>query len=73
MANDPLCADEAGLDVFRLEPGVSLKDGVRRITRRQDAKDMLHRQPSTANDRLPAEDLGIDRDPGEQLLFVNHG
>jgi hypothetical protein len=43
VADDPLCVHETGLDIFRLEPGVTFEDGLRGITRREHAEDVLNR------------------------------
>ena len=63
--------DEAGPDVFGLQPRVSCEDGLRGVTRTQHPEDVLHGEPASANDRLAAEDLRVAGDASEKFGLVH--
>jgi hypothetical protein len=56
MGDEAARVDQAGLDVFALEPWIPFEDGVRRIPRRQHPEDMFDGEPPSPHDRLPPED-----------------
>src|SRR5262249_33649055 len=62
---------QASLDVFALEPRIALQKFVGSGARRQHPQDMFDCQPPAPDNRLPAEYLGIYRDPFQQFLFVH--
>ena len=70
MSNQSASIDEARLDIFGLEPGIALENGLWTIARGEHAEHMLHGEPMPTNDRLPAEDLRVDGYPLEELIFL---
>jgi hypothetical protein len=61
--------DEAGLDVFHLEPGIPFENRLGTIARGEHAEDMLDGQPVAPNDRLSPENVRIDGNPLKELIF----
>jgi hypothetical protein len=70
MSDQPAGVDEARLDIFGFEPRITLENGLGAIARGKHPEDMLHGQPMPADDRLPAEDLRVYRDPSEKLILL---
>jgi len=70
VADKSASIDHARLNVLRFEPGIALEDGLRAITGAEHTEDMFHCQPMPPNNRLPAEDLRVDRNPLEKLIFL---
>ena len=62
MADQPPGINQAGLDIFMLQPGVCLQNNLRSIPGRQHIQHMFHREPAAANDGFPPENLRIYRD-----------
>ena len=58
---------DAGEHVFALHPRVALEDGVHVVARREHPQHVLDRESVAANDRLAAEDGGVDRDAVEEV------
>ncbi len=61
------CVGDAGQDVFPLEPGIAREDGLDVVPRLEHPEHVLDRQTPAPHDRLPAEDLGVDGDTGEEV------
>ncbi len=70
MTDEPVGIGQAGLDIRWFQPRISLKNGFRRITGRQHAKDMFDRQPASTDNRLAAKNVRIHRDSLEKNVFV---
>lgn len=72
MPDKPSGIDEAGPDIFWLEPRVTLENYLRRVSSREHSQHMFHGQPSTTDQRFPSEYGRVYRDSFEELFFV-HG
>lgn len=72
---DPLVAglalrvNQAGLNIRSLEPGIAFQNRLEIVAGGEHSQDVFDSQTSTANNRLAAKDLRIDRDTFEQLCF----
>jgi hypothetical protein len=62
--------DKARLDILRFEPGIAFEDGLGAIAGAEHTEDMFHGQPMPPNNRLPAENLRVDGNPLEKLIFL---
>lgn len=62
MTYEPPGVDQAGLDIFTLEPAISGKNGLDVIARGKHVQYMLHCESSTSNNRLATENIRIYRD-----------
>jgi len=62
---------KAGEHILALKPGISAKQVIDRVPRRQHAEYVLDGQASAPNDRLSAEDLWVDRNALEKGSFVH--
>ena len=71
IGRNPAGVNQAGLNVFALEPGIVLQNSVNRITRSEHGEHMLHGQPPTSDDRLAAENFSVHRNPFDQLELVD--
>jgi hypothetical protein len=61
---------KAGLTILGFQPRIALEDCFDRITCREHANHMLDRKSPTSNNRLPAKDSGINRNPFQEGVFV---
>jgi hypothetical protein len=73
VRDEPAGIDQACPNIVSLEPGVTFKNRLGRITSRQHCQNMLDRQTATANDRFASENPGIHGDPLEDFIFVHGG
>lgn len=73
MTDESMRIGEAGLDVLWFHPRIALEDRLVRVTCGEHAKDMLHGEPATSNDRLSSKDTRVDRDALEENVFVIRG
>jgi hypothetical protein len=71
MRDHSASVGQTGQDVLTLEPGISPHDLLRRITGCEHRQDVLDRESSPANDRLPAEDCRVYGDPLQQVVFAH--
>jgi hypothetical protein len=70
VANDASCIWETCSNVVGFQPRVARQDDFRAIAGRHHAEQMLYSEPMAADDRFPAEDRRIRRNPREQRIFV---
>jgi hypothetical protein len=71
MANQALGIGQTGQDIFPLQPGVTLQQGLEIIPSRQLTQNMLYRQTPTTNDRLATKDFWIDGDTFQKAFSFN--
>ncbi len=71
VTHDAPGVGEARAYIFRLEPRVRLEQFVLRVACRELPKHVLHCETVAANDRLAAEDPGIEGDALKELV-VSH-
>ena len=67
MRDEPARVLHAGEHVFPLHPRVALEDRVHVVACGQHAQHVLHCEAVAADDGLPAEDGGVDRDAVEEV------
>ena len=60
--------DQACLDIFLFQPGITFKNGFRRISSSKHSEDIFNRNATSPDDRLPAEDLRVYSDPNTTLV-----
>ena len=73
VRDQPMGINQTGLNVGYLQPWVSFKNRFRSIARREHAQDMFDCEPTTSNNGLATEDVGIHGDPFQQFRFIRHG
>lgn len=71
MPNDASSVRKAGEDIFRLKPWVGLQEIFLRVAGSELPEHMLHRKPMAANDRLSAEDRGVEGDALKELVLTH--
>ena len=71
MTNEPVGIGQAGLDICWFQPRIPLKDGFRRISSCQHAKDMFDRQPASTDNRFTTEYFRIHRDSLKKNVLIH--
>ena len=69
MPDNASCIDKARLDVRRLQPRVAFQDRFCAVSRGEHPDNVLDGEPTATNDRLPAEELRVDRDASEEFFL----
>jgi hypothetical protein len=71
VTNDTTGVNKAGFNVFGLQPGIALKQGLLGITRGKHAQDVLNSKSTPTNNRLTPKDLRVHRDALEKSLLIH--
>ena len=67
MRDEPSRVLDAGKHVLAVHPGVAVQNGLHIVAGREHAQYVLDRESVAADDGLPAEDGGVDRDAVEEV------
>ncbi len=71
MTDHPPRVGQACLNIFLLQPGISLQQEIGRVPGSEHAKYMLDCQSTSTNDWFAAKNTRINRDAFKQLVFIH--
>jgi hypothetical protein len=71
VCDDLVSIGQACLDILSLKPRIPFEDRLGRVAGRKHAENVFNGQPSSPDNRLAAEDRGIEGDSFEQGFLVH--
>ena len=63
---------KTSLNVLRLQPWITFKNGIRRVTGSEHSQNVLYCKAMASDDRLATKYFWIDRNPLKQFIFIHH-